>query len=186
LKDWKKATITQQYPHLITKRLQYYDSMGGTGLVILNGLKMCLKYEVNILLFFFVHWDIFIQYLNFKLTLEEWIPTISKQAKKYIDDPTLVHLLDIDSWQLVRTIRDATPQQDNGYDCGVCHAFQMNFMTYINLNHFFKRNLCSLRSSFQCMPITWPWACSCAFQLKTWHYFAREWQLTFSMNMWIK
>ena len=176
----------QQYPHLITKASTVLWLHGRHRLGYFEWSQNVPKWWGENSTFFSVHWDIFIQYLNFKLTLKEWIPTISKQAKKYIDDPTLVHLLDIDSWQLVRTIRDATPQQDNGYDCGVCHAFQMNFMTCINLNHFFKRNLCSLRSSFQCMPITWPWACSCAFQLKTWHYFAREWQLTFSMDMWIK
>jgi len=51
----------------------------------------------------------------------KYITTMTKQAKQYREDATLAHLLDVDSWELVSTNLDETPQQDNGYDCGVCH-----------------------------------------------------------------
>jgi len=94
------------------KRIQYYDSMGGTGLHYLKGLKLYLQDE----------------------------------AKQYREDATLAHLLDIDSWELVSTNLDETPQQDNGYDCGVFTSMNANFLGLGLQLRFTARNMTTFRA----------------------------------------
>ena len=74
---------------------------------------------------------------------------MAKQAKQYREDATFAHLLDIDSWELVSTNLDETPQQDNGYDCGVRHDLHLKKMTCIHLSNNIKISKNFLRSSHQ-------------------------------------
>ena len=52
------------------------------------------------------------------------------QATKHASDPSVAHLLDMDSWQLIPTDVATTPQQENGSDCGV---FTCVFANYLSL-----------------------------------------------------
>lgn len=72
------------------KRIQFYDSMMGSGMYYLEGLMRYLK--------------------------DEW------SAKKGGDLP------DADQWQLV-TCEEDTPQQSNGFDCGVFTCMFADFLS---------------------------------------------------------
>ena len=52
-------------------------------------------------------------------SLLPFVNTCANKAKKFTDDASVAHLLDMDSWEMVSTDVQTTPQQDNGYDCGV-------------------------------------------------------------------
>jgi len=82
---WTSACIFME-----EKKIQYYDSMGGSGMVKLKGLLQYLK--------------------------DEW------KAKKKGGE------LDVCEWELVACTRD-TPQQLNGYDCGVFTCMFADFVT---------------------------------------------------------
>ncbi len=50
--------------------------------------------------------------------------------KKHAGGPSMAHLIDLDSWELISTDMATTPQQDNGSDCGV---FTCAFAHYLSL-----------------------------------------------------
>ena len=72
------------------KRIQFYDSMMGSGTYYLEGLMRYLK--------------------------DEW------NAKKGGELP------DVDKWELVTCEQD-TPQQENGFDCGVFTCMFADFLS---------------------------------------------------------
>jgi sentrin-specific protease 1 len=52
------------------------------------------------------------------------------EATKHAGDTSVAHLLDLDSWELIPTDTDTTPQQTNDLDCGV---FTCVFAYYLTL-----------------------------------------------------
>jgi len=81
---WTSACIFME-----EKKIQYYDSMGGPGMIKLKGLLQYLK--------------------------DEW------KAKKGGE-------MDVSEWKLVACTKD-TPQQLNGFDCGVFTCMFADFVT---------------------------------------------------------
>ena len=96
------------------KQIQYFDSMasiGGPGLYYMRGLQKYFKDEVGRPPF---RWHVRRSPRAHVLCLVS-----CPQAKEHASDPSVAHLLDVDSWQLIPTDVATTPQQDNGSDCGV-------------------------------------------------------------------
>ena len=87
------------------------------------------------------------------------------QATRHASDPSVAHLLDMDSWQLIPTDVATTPQQENGSDCGV---FTCVFANYLSLqlrldfsaaDMFYFRQRITLDILKKATPLFWPLRC---------------------------
>ena len=66
--------------------------------------------------------------LRFLRGAQRWLGDEARKNKLVREDASVAHLLDVENWTLTTTTED-TPQQDNGWDCGV---FTCMFANYIS------------------------------------------------------
>ena len=80
--------------------------------------------------------------LRFLRGAQRWLGDEARKNKLVREDASVAHLLDVENWTLTTTTED-TPQQDNGWDCGV---FTCMFAKYISAD---------LTLNFSCRDMPW-------------------------------
>lgn len=109
-------------------RLEYYDSMGGDGKVVLDLLGRFLDEE----------YERKTHALQERARGESYLSTLTNRQRKRLEDKTLTPWLppELPSRLPRHTPQKRVPQQSNGYDCGV---FTCQFCLYSALDLGFQR-----------------------------------------------